>query len=156
MLWARKYAGFIGEYEEKLPGYIKKYYESWENGDKSPTWDQLRKVSKKYNVPTAFFFMDTIPTFDDLPELINYRAFNGDDYKNKSPDLIKEIRNSENRRENYLDLMFELDEEVPYFEKVESSSDKLYIANYIRKKLDINLVEQKKWIKKNNSLDKTL
>ena len=26
MIWARRYAGFIKEYEELLPGYIKKHY----------------------------------------------------------------------------------------------------------------------------------
>ena len=55
MLWAREYAGFTDEYEELLPNYIKKDYESWERGEKYPTWNQLRKVSKKYNLPTAFF-----------------------------------------------------------------------------------------------------
>ena len=59
MVWAREYAGFTGEYEELLPAYIKKHYELWESGKKYPTWNQLRNVSKKYNVPTAFFFMST-------------------------------------------------------------------------------------------------
>lgn len=42
MIWARGYAGFIEEYEELLPGYIKKHYKLWENGEKYPTWNQLR------------------------------------------------------------------------------------------------------------------
>ena len=54
MTWAREYAGFTNGYEEQLPNEIKEKYESWENGDTYPTWNQLRKVSKKYHVPTAF------------------------------------------------------------------------------------------------------
>ena len=64
MIWARERAGFIGEYEDLLPGYIKKNYELWEKGEKYPTWNQLRQVSKKYNIPTAFFFMAHAPNED--------------------------------------------------------------------------------------------
>ena len=154
MKWARRYAGFIGKYEELLPEYIKKHYKLWENGEKYPTWNQLRQVSNKYNVPTAFFFMETEPDFDDLPTLINFRKINPDNYKNESPELIREIRKSEHRREIYLDLLFELDDSIPKFEVIEKSKSRKNVVNYIREKLAISLDEQKSWIKKNNSLDK--
>ena len=121
MIWARKYAGFIEEYEELLPEYIKKHYKLCVNGEKYPTWNHLRQVSNKYNVPTAFFFMEIEPDFDDLPSLINFRKINPDNYKNESPELIKEIRKSEHRREIYLDLLFELDEPIPKFEVIKNS-----------------------------------
>ncbi|WP_458403586.1 ImmA/IrrE family metallo-endopeptidase [Methanobrevibacter sp.] len=154
MTWAREYAGFTEEYEELLPGYIKKHYESWEKGDKYPTWNQLRDVSKKFNVPTAFFFMKTIPEFDDFPKLVNFRKLDNNAYSKESPNLIKEIRKSENRRENYLDLLFELDKDVPKFEVIGKSLSKYDFVNYIREKLDVSLDNQKSWIRKNNSLDK--
>lgn len=154
MIWARKYAGFIEEYEELLPEYIKKHYKLWENGEKYPTWNQLRQVSNKYNVPTAFFFMEIEPDFDDLPSLINFRKINPDNYKNESPELIKEIRKSEHRREIYLDLLFELDEPIPKFEVIEELKSRKKVVKYIREKLDVSLEEQKSWIRKNNSLDK--
>ena len=154
MIWARRYAGFIEEYEELLPGYIKKHYKLWENGEKYPTWNQLRQVSNKYNVPTAFFFMETEPDFDDLPTLINFRKIDPDNYKNESPELIKEIRKSEHRREIYLDLLFDLDKPIPKFEVIEESKSRRNVVKYIREKLGISLDEQKSWIRKNNSLDK--
>lgn len=154
MIWARKYAGFIEEYEELLPEYIKKHYKLWENGEKYPTWNQLRQVSNKYNVPTAFFFMEIEPDFDDLPSLINFRKINPNNYKNESPELIKEIRKSEHRREIYLDLLFELDEPIPKFEVIEELKSRKKVVKYIREKLDVSLEEQKSWIRKNNSLDK--
>ena len=154
MIWARKYAGFIEEYEELLPEYIKKHYKLWENGEKYPTWNQLRQVSNKYNVPTAFFFMEIEPDFDDLPSLINFRKINPNNYKNESPELIKEIHKSEHRREIYLDLLFELDEPIPKFEVIEELKSRKKVVKYIREKLDVSLEEQKSWIRKNNSLDK--
>lgn len=154
MIWAREYAGFIDEYEEMLPGYIKKHYKLWEKGEKYPTWNQLRQVSAKYNVPTAFFFMKTTPEFDDLPKLINFRKINPNSYKNESPDLIREIRKSENRRENYLDLLFELDEPIHKFKVIESVTSKRKVVDYIREKLDVHLDNQKSWIRKNDSVDK--
>ena len=153
MIWARKYAGFVEEYEKLLPEYIKKDYKSWETGEKYPTWNQLRKVSKKYNVPTAFFFMTSVPEIDDFPRLINFRKLNVENFKNESPNLIKEIRKSESRRENYLDLLFELDGDIPNFEtKPALSKDEL--IKYIRDKLEVSLDDQKCWIRKNNYLDK--
>lgn len=49
-----------------------------ENGCVSPTWNQLRYASKKFNLPTAFFFMKNPPKFDYLPKLTNYRKLNLD------------------------------------------------------------------------------
>ena len=73
MKWAREYAGFINGYEDSLPKEIKDKIDYWENGERYPTWNQLRAVSKKFNVPSAFFFMKSTPSFEDLPNLINYR-----------------------------------------------------------------------------------
>lgn len=155
MKWAREYAGFIGKYENNLPDDIKLRYKSWEDGSKKPTWNQLRAVSKRYNVPTAFFFMDTIPDFTNLPNLVNYRKLdNNSVFENNSPNLIKEIRKSENRREYYLDLLFEMEENIPLFETYNDSINKYHLSNYIREKLEISLDTQKSWIKKNNYLDK--
>ncbi len=124
------------------------------NGEKYPTWNQLRQVSNKYGVPTAFFFMQTAPNFDFLPNLINFRKLDANSYNNKSPELIKEIRKSEKRRENYLDLLFELHEPIPKFETINDSPSKKQFVKYIREKLDVSLDEQKSWIRKNNSTDK--
>lgn len=133
---------------------FKKHYKSGENGEKYPTWNQLRQVSNKYNVPTAFFFMETEQDFDDLLALVNFRKIDPDNYKNESPELIKEIRKSEYRREIYLDLLFELDEPIPKFEVIEEPKSRKKVVKYIREKLEVYLDEQKSWIRKNNSLDK--
>lgn len=148
MKWAREYAGFTNGYEEQLSGDIKEKYESWENGDIYPTWNQLRMVSKKYNVPTAFFFMDCFPSFDNLPEMINYRKLDIDSiYEINSPKLINSIRKSENRRNIYIELLHELNEEIIKFEVPNLEKDKKIFANYIRRVLGISLDTQKSWYK---------
>lgn len=73
MRWAREYAGYTNGYEKTLPKYILEKIDDWESGKKYPTWNQLREVSKKYGLPTAFFFMRETPSFGKLPNLINYR-----------------------------------------------------------------------------------
>lgn len=155
MKWARKRAGFIHEYEEDLPKDIKSKYELWEKGEKYPTWNQLRNVSKKYNVPTAFFFLENIPNDDDnIPKLINYRKINDNLFsKRKSPNLISNIRKAEVKRGIYLDLLDEMNREIISFEVFDKPLDKFKFSNYIRKTLDISLANQESWFKNNISND---
>lgn len=151
MKWAREYAGFTHGHEERLPKDIKSKYEAWEKGENSPTWNQLREVSKKYHMPTAFFFMDCPPNFDNLPNMINYRKLVADSiYETNSPNLINNIRKSETRREIYLDLLNELNEDILLFKVPKLEHDTKIFSNYIREILDISLSTQKSWYKEVN------
>lgn len=151
MKWAREYAGFTHGHEERLPKDIKSKYEAWEKGENSPTWNQLREVSKKYHIPTAFFFMDCPPNFDNLPNMINYRKLVADSiYETNSPNLINNIRKSETRREIYLDLLNELNEDILLFKVPKLEHDTKIFSNYIREILDISLSTQKSWYKEVN------
>ena len=151
MKWAREYAGFTHGHEERLPKDIKSKYEAWEKGENSPTWNQLREVSKKYHIPTAFFFMDCPPNFDNLPNMINYRKLVADSiYETNSPNLINNIRKSETRREIYLDLLNELNENILLFKVPKLEHDTKIFSNYIREILDISLSTQKSWYKEVN------
>ncbi len=154
MKWARAYAGFINGYEEKLPKDIKSKYKSWENGEKLPTWNQLRNVSKKYKVPTAFFFMNNPPKSNNFPELINYRKLDTTlTFESNSPSLISNIRKSETRREIYLELLEEMGKEIKPFESFNSKLNKYKFAEYIRDCLDISLDTQKNWYKENKDYE---
>lgn len=151
MKWAREYAGFTHGHEERLPKDIKSKYEAWEKGENSPTWNQLREVSKKYHIPTAFFFMDCPPNFDNLPNMINYRKLVADSiYETNSPNLINNIRKSETRREIYLDLLNELNEDILLFKVPKLEHDTKIFSNYIREILGISLSTQKSWYKEVN------
>lgn len=154
MKWARTYAGFTNGHEDKLPQDIKQRYESWEKGDNFPTWNQLRKVSKKYKVPTAFFFMNKPPEYDNLPKLINYRKVDTNlIFENKSPSLISNIRKSETRREIYLELLEDMHEEIKLFKTFDGPLDKYAFSKYIRNSLDVSLDTQKSWFNEGHSKD---
>lgn len=155
MYWARKYAGYTNGYENDLPKDIREKYESWESGEKFPTWIQLRNVSKKYKVPTAFFFMKNPPEYNLIPTLVNYRKLNADSiYENNSPYLIDNIYTSENRREIFIELSEDMDKTIPTFERFEGEINKYNLSSFIREKLDVSLDTQKKWLKKDNRKDK--
>lgn len=155
MYWARKYAGYVNGYEKELPKDIRERYEAWESGEKFPTWIQLRNVSKKYKVPTAFFFMKTPPKYDSTPSLVNYRKLDaGSIYENNSPFLIDNIHSCENRRSIFIELSEDMDEAIPSFEKFEGRKSKHNISSFIREKLGVSLDAQKSWLKKDNRKDK--
>ena len=145
MRWAREYAGYTNGYEKTLPKDIKEKIDDWESGKKYPTWNQLRAVSKKYNLPTAFFFMKETPSFEKLPNLINYRKADNPIYARPSPDLIRNIRKSEIRRDIYIDLLGDLNEETSKFEVPNLKRNKTTFADYIRNILDVSLNIQKSW-----------
>lgn len=152
MSWARKNAGYIGMYESQIPSSIKDKYKLWENGEKYPTWNQLREASKSYKVPTAVFFMKKPPIMEDLPDLINYRKL-GETNEYNSPKLIANIRKSESRRSIYLDLLKEMEEEVPIFKKCDLPKDKYVFSEFIRKSLNVDSFNQRNWFEKGTSKD---
>ncbi|KZX11333.1 hypothetical protein MBORA_15780 [Methanobrevibacter oralis] len=148
MEWARLHAGFTNGYEEVLPLEIKNRYEKWENGDVSPTWKQLRTASKKFNLPTAFFFMKNPPMFDDSPNLINYRKLDIDSiYQSNSPALIENIHKSETRRLIFMELSEELGEDISSFNVPVLAHNKKAFSEYIREILDVSIETQKSWMK---------
>ena len=155
MYWARKYAGYVNGYENELPKDIREKYESWESGDRFPTWIQLRKVSKKYKVPTAFFFMKKPPEYVNIPTLVNYRKLDVKNiYKNNSPFLIDNIHTSENRRKIFIELSEDMNENISPFELFEGEKNKDTLSSFIREKLNVSLDTQKSWLKKESRKDK--
>lgn len=146
MQWARLRAGFTNGYEDDLPLDIKTRCHKWEKGDVYPTWKQLRKVSQKFNVPTAFFFMDQPPILNELPTLINYRKLDFESIPGEnSPALIECIHKSERRRLIFRELLEELNEDVIKFEIPNLAPNKKMFSNYIRDVLDVSLETQKSW-----------
>ena len=147
MHWARIRAGFNNGFENHLPSEIKTRYKKWETGDVKPTWNQLRTVSKKYDLPTAFFFMESPPDFDEFPELINYRKLDSNSpYIGNSPYLIKNIRECEIKRSIYIELLNELNEKTIKFNTNNLTQNKKVFSRYIRDILGVSLDCQKSWV----------
>ena len=137
MKWARVRAGYVGEYENRLPEEIKANYKLWESGKRNPTWNQLAKVSKKYNLATAFFFMENPPN-ESSPELIDYRDKLS---KRQSPELILNIRRSIHRREIYGELLDDFGRNNVNFKSYDGEIDVDKVSLFIHKNLDLSLTD---------------
>ncbi len=148
MKWARIRAGYVEEYENRLPKEIKSNYKLWESGKRNPTWNQLTKVSRKYDLPVAFFFMGDPPK-ESSPELLDYRDKS---FKRQSPELILNIRRSIHRRDIYEELLDDFGRNKVNFKNYGGEIDADKISVFIRKSLDLSLDEEKSWIK-NKTID---
>lgn len=137
MKWARIRAGYVEEYENRLPKEIKANYKLWESGKRNPTWNQLAKVSRKYNLATAFFFMEN-PLNESSPELIDYRDKSS---KRQSPELILNIRRSIHRREIYEELLDDFGRNNVDFKTYDGEIAADKVSSFIHKSLDLSLTD---------------
>ena len=141
--WAREDAGF--ELED-LPNSLKDA-EKWENGEKTPTWADLRKLAKKYKRPSFFYFLSEPPKKEK--NLIEFRA----DGKivEYSPNLRLEIRKAKFRRNAFLHIYGDMGVKIPEFNKyVMFTSNFHELATHIRNYLNVNIDTQKSWLIKDN------
>ena len=98
--------------------------------------------------------MKTPPDYDNIPNLINYRKLNVENiFKYNSPYLIENIRSSLNRRKIFIELCYELNENISPFEVFRGELNKYNLASFIREKLDVSIDTQKSWLKKENRKD---
>ncbi len=59
--WARETAGYSKEQTAKRLKITEDDYEKLEKGEKSPTFQQLKTLTKFFNRPMAVFFLPSIP-----------------------------------------------------------------------------------------------
>ena len=65
----------------------------WKKGDKLPTFNQIKKVSKKMRIPLGYFFLKEIPK--ETFKIIEYRTINSISLENPSRNLIDTIYHME-------------------------------------------------------------
>lgn len=141
--WAREDAGF--ELED-LPKSLKDA-EKWENGDKIPSWADLRKLAKKYKRPSFFYFLSEPPNEED--ELIEFRADERID--DPSPSLRLEIRKAKFRRNAYIHINDDMGVKIPYFNQYVISTNNFHkLAIHIRNYLNVDFKTQKEWLIQEN------
>jgi Zn-dependent peptidase ImmA (M78 family)/DNA-binding XRE family transcriptional regulator len=114
----------------------------WESGDSLPTWAQVTKLSKLYDVPDLLFFSeDAIPKNKTIPD---YRVNADEDEADNAK--IKKLINLVITRQRWLEKNLK-EEDFPKNQlqgsgrNIESPTE---LASFISKKLDINLDEIKK------------
>lgn len=141
--WAREDAGYS---LDELPKSLKDA-EKWENGEKIPTWADLRKLAKKYKRPSFFYFLKEPPKKEK--DLIEFRADEKiDEY---SPELRLEIRKAKSRRNAYIHIHEDMGIPIPNFSKyVIDEKNPIKLGEHIRNYLNVDFETQQKWIFNDN------
>ena len=143
-IWVRESAGLsIEDAAHKMQTTFKRIQE-WENGISKPTIKQLRKLGNIYHRPLAVFYLPKPPK--DFDAMRDFRRHPGTVGKSISPELRYEIRKASDRRDIAVELLENLEIELPLFTlKADLSDDTEETAMQIRNYLKINTQQQKGW-----------
>lgn len=140
--WARLDSGYT---LQTLPKKFQNNYNDWETGKKMPTWNQLCDISNQFKRPTAFFFRKTPPKTTET-ELVEYRRKNLTN-RTRTPQLNIALRQFINKRENYCELLDDMNYPKINFSKYTKTGGNVEeTANHIRNILNISIDTQKEWI----------
>jgi Zn-dependent peptidase ImmA (M78 family)/DNA-binding XRE family transcriptional regulator len=114
LTWARKLMNLPVEELAKYVGVKEESIIAWENGNKLPTVLQLRKISKKLNLPFAVFYLDKPPEIT-IPKIKDYRCLVTKSKSKYSSNLNFELFDALEKREIMLELYSELHSEINEF-----------------------------------------
>jgi len=141
LIWARESGGFtVPAAAAKLKVSVDRLQE-WEQGDRTLSVPQLRKIAALYKRPIAVFFLPEPPaTFDAMRD---FRRLSAEDLKH-SPALELEIRRVHMRRDNVIEIREETDWDVTVFGELIGGApiESEELARFARKLLGIELADQ--------------
>lgn len=145
LLWARETSGFDIPSVAKKVGTTPARVQEWEEeGGSQPTIKQLRKLAKAYMRPIGLFFLPELP--EDPESIKDFRRIPDELLEDMSSALRFEIRLAQDRREEALELISDLDEEPFTIEKrFRLNDDPDRVAAELREILKISISEQMRW-----------
>lgn len=142
--WAREDAGYSPEEAAKKVGVSPERFADWEAGAGQPTIRQLRLLANACRRPLAVFYLPTPPK--KFQAMHDYRRLPGDVMEEGSPTLRLEIRKAFTRRAVAMDLLSDLDEDVPRFRlRAQISEAPESVGARIRSALAVDLGDQRQW-----------
>ncbi len=145
--WARETAGLdIEDVASKVAVNPERLAE-WENAESYPTVKQLRRLAKAYMRPIGLFFLPELP--DDPGEIRDFRKIAEAPEEEMSPALRFEIRLASERRDEAIELAFDLGEEpkrITYHVNLHDNPDR--VASRLRNQLGVSTSEQTSWATK--------
>jgi Zn-dependent peptidase ImmA (M78 family)/DNA-binding XRE family transcriptional regulator len=151
LVWARKSAGLTLEEAAKRAGVSGDRLLSWEEGQKRPTINQLRKLGQAYKRPIAVFYLPQPPL--DFQPLRDYRHLAAIPHEPESPELLLEVRRAWSRREIAIELYQGLGEKPPRWPiSASTADDPEHVARKIRTQLDISVDVQRGFGSEYNAL----
>jgi Zn-dependent peptidase ImmA (M78 family)/DNA-binding XRE family transcriptional regulator len=142
--WARKSMGYSIEQTAKKMGVPNEKYESWEKGEKHPTYKQLEDLAEKvYKRPLAILLLKTPPKEDPIQK--DFRNLSNAEISNLSPDLRVALRKA--KRYQLILEEVAVEDESPKFKqfKISKIDDPLTASKKFRELLSLTLEEQKSW-----------
>ncbi|MFQ5664766.1 MAG: ImmA/IrrE family metallo-endopeptidase [Terriglobia bacterium] len=144
--WARESAGYS---VEEVATKLKKSPEliaSWESrsGEDRPLMGQLRRLAHIYKRSLSDFYLPKPPKERAIPH--DFRRSPGEVALVYSPALRRQLRLARERRDLARSLYEELAEQIPAIsERVSATADAEAVGARVRKLLDVDFDEQKRW-----------
>jgi len=115
LVWARESINMeLEEAAEKI-GVDAERLRAWEAGEKRPTINQARKMSKVYRRPLAAFYLPQRPSWLGFSVPHDFRRLPQDQPETLSPELITELRRVEYLREAAIEFAEDSDQELRGF-----------------------------------------
>ena len=137
LTWARETVGFsVKDLAGKLKIEPNQVY-AWEAGNERPSVARLKTIADKLKRPLAVFYLPVPP--EDMRPPKDFRGLIAGHADPFSPRLHIELRLTEARREDALNLLEELDEEpIEFSFKTTLDNDPEQVATQLTRFLDIN------------------
>ncbi|MBM3845179.1 MAG: ImmA/IrrE family metallo-endopeptidase [Verrucomicrobia bacterium] len=144
LVWAREQSGYALDRVAKRLQVKEERIVEWEMGERQPTMRQVENLARMFHRPLSVFFMPRPP---QLPPLAaEYRRLPEVEPGHESPELRLALRQMLTRRENALNLMEELGQEVPPFTlRASLRESPVDVATRLRQATGVTMEAQLKW-----------
>lgn len=135
---------------ENLSSSIFEILNQWKSGEKKPTFNQVKELSKKTNIPLGYFFLETPPI--EECKVVEYRTVDSLNAQNLSRNLIDTVDHMLNIQEWMRNYLIENGYGQLEFVGLSDGLDEpMIIANSIRKILGLDI----EWYKESKSIDES-
>lgn len=142
--WARREGGFAVPRVAKRLQVKVPQVEAWESGERQPTMRQVKLLAGLFQRPLSLFFLPEPPKV--VPLAAEYRRLADVVPGQESAELRLAIRQMLARRENALNLMEELGEEITEFRlSARLSDNQADVGNRLRAAAGITIEQQEGW-----------
>jgi Zn-dependent peptidase ImmA (M78 family) len=129
----------LGQIQPETLNYqIVEYLESWHHGKKTPTFNQVEKVSKATGIPLGYFFLQTPPAED--MSLIEFRTVDSASLDTPSRNLMDTMHDMGQVQDWVRDyLISEGSTPLTFVGELKSQSNFMKFAQRVREILDIKI-----------------
>lgn len=144
LVWAREQSGYGLERVAKRLQVREDRIAEWEAGERQPTMRQVENLARMFHRPLSVFFMPRPP---QLPPLATeYRRLPDVEPGHESPELRLALRQMLIRRENALNLMGELGQEVsPFTLRASLRESPADVGARLRQATGVTVATQLQW-----------